>query len=310
MTAEALFNSATDPTGKGLHLRNFTAKGVYVLLYQRGDTYETQYDRLNAYGNAGFTSWVTRYGDDLITVGVALALVAIMVFFAKPLLKALGVPRMIITCFFMLLCVLAVIYDLSSLTFQMNIDELDISQVSTGQEVQVTADAFENEVFSGTVTNVSMEGTSSNGVTYYPVTVTLNELGNLLPGMNVDGVIVVDSAEQALAVPADALQRGNVVYVKDDSVTEAQGRVPAGFREVQVETGVINSDYVEIVSGDLQEGDQVYVSESSVSSTNSMMPMGGGNMGGMGGAMGGGNRQGGSSGGGPGGAGPGGSGRR
>ena len=185
---------------------------------------------------------------------------------------------------------LAVIYDLSSLTFQMNIDELDISQVSTGQEVQVTADAFENEVFSGTVTNVSMEGTSSNGVTYYPVTVTLNELGNLLPGMNVDGVIVVDSAEQALAVPADALQRGNVVYVKDDSVTEAQGRVPAGFREVQVETGVINSDYVEIVSGDLQEGDQVYVSESSVSSTNSMMPMGGGNMGGMGGAMGGGNR--------------------
>ena len=203
---------------------------------------------------------------------------------------------------------LAVIYDLSSLTFQMNIDELDISQVSTGQEV--TADAFENEVFSGTVTNVSMEGTSSNGVTYYPVTVTLNELGNLLPGMNVDGVIVVDSAEQALAVPADALQRGNVVYVKDDSVTEAQGRVPAGFREVQVETGVINSDYVEIVSGDLQEGDQVYVSESSVSSTNSMMPMGGGNMGGMGGAMGGGNRPGGSSGGGPGGAGPGGSGRR
>ena len=56
---------------------------IESLLYQRGDTYETQYDRLNAYGNAGFTSWVTRYGDDLITVGVALALVAIMVFFAK-----------------------------------------------------------------------------------------------------------------------------------------------------------------------------------------------------------------------------------
>lgn len=41
VTAEALFNSATDPTGKGLHLRNFTAKGVYILLYQRGDpTYD------------------------------------------------------------------------------------------------------------------------------------------------------------------------------------------------------------------------------------------------------------------------------
>ena len=43
-----------------------------------------------------------------------------MVFFAKSLLKALGVPRMIITCFFMLLCVLAVIYDLSLTTLLSN----------------------------------------------------------------------------------------------------------------------------------------------------------------------------------------------
>lgn len=45
VTADALFNSATDPTGKGLHLRNFTAKGVYILLYQRG---EPSYDEANA----------------------------------------------------------------------------------------------------------------------------------------------------------------------------------------------------------------------------------------------------------------------
>ena len=44
---------------------------------------------------------------------------------------------------------LAVIYDMSSVTFQMNIDELDISNVKTGQTVEVTADAFENEKFSG-----------------------------------------------------------------------------------------------------------------------------------------------------------------
>ena len=93
--------------------------------------------------------------------------------------------------------------------------------------------------------------------------------------MNVDGTIIVDSAENALAVPADALQRGNKVYVKDDSVTEAQGRVPAGFREVKVETGLISSDYVEITSGDLQEGDVVYVAESSTGSDSAamMMPM-------------------------------------
>ena len=74
---------------------------------------------------------------------------------------------------------LAVIYDMSSVTFQMNIDELDIGNVKTGQTVEVTADAFENEKFSGKVTNISLEGTSSNGVTYYPVTVTLDEVGGL-----------------------------------------------------------------------------------------------------------------------------------
>lgn len=70
---------------------------------------------------------------------------------------------------------LAVIYDLSSLTFEMSIDELDVSQVEVGQSVVVTADAFEGETFSGTVTNVSLESTYSNGVTTYPVTVTMND---------------------------------------------------------------------------------------------------------------------------------------
>jgi len=110
---------------------------------------------------------------------------------------------------------LAVIYDLTEVTFDMNIDELDISNVSVGQTVEVTADAFEDETFTGTVTKISMEGTSSNGVTYYPVTVTMTDFGGLLPGMNVEGVIILDEAENALAIPVDALQRGNKVYVKN-----------------------------------------------------------------------------------------------
>ena len=56
---------------------------IESLLYQRGDTYESQYDRLNEFGNAGFISWVTRYGDALITVGVALALVAVCLLYTS-----------------------------------------------------------------------------------------------------------------------------------------------------------------------------------------------------------------------------------
>ena len=185
--------------------------------------------------------------------------------------------------------VLATIYDLSSLTFEMSIDELDIQKVKVGQKVAVTADAAEGEQFTGTVTNVSLESTYSNGVSTYPVTVTMDGSGDLLPGMNVDGVITLAEAADVLAVPADALMRGNQVYVQDETVKEKQGPVPAGFRAVQVETGLVSDSYVEIKSG-LSEGDVVYVAESS-SSTGSFMMMPAGGMGGPpGGNMGGGNR--------------------
>ena len=191
---------------------------------------------------------------------------------------------------------LVTIYDLSEVTFEMSVDELDVQNVQVGQSVTVTADAFEDQVFTGKVTNVSLAGTNSNGVTNYPVTVTLDEVGDLLPGMNVDGVITLNQAEGVLSIPVDALMRGNKVYIKDDSVKEADGAVPAGFRSVEVETGLMNDQYVEITTG-LSEGDEVYVSESTASSTEmSMMPSaniqmeggpGGGPGGGSGGAPGG-----------------------
>lgn len=185
---------------------------------------------------------------------------------------------------------LAVIYDLSALTFEMSIDELDIQSVEVGQKVEVTADAFEGQTFTGTVTNVSLQSSYSNGVTNYPVTVTLDDAGDLLPGMNVDGVIILDEAEDALTIPVDSLMRGNRVYVKDDTVTESVDGVPAGFRAVEVTVGLTNDEYVEILDG-LSEGDEVYVNESSTSSSGmmGMMMQGGGGMpGGGGGPRGGG----------------------
>ena len=193
---------------------------------------------------------------------------------------------------------MAVIYDLSEVTFEMSVDELDVRSVKVGQKVEITADAIEGKTFTGTVTNISLESVQSNGVTNYPVTVTLDEVGDLLPGMNVDGRIILSEAADTLMVPVDALMRGNRVYVRDDSVTEAQGSVPAGFRAVEVETGLVNDEYVEILSG-LSEGETVYVSESSKSGSVMMMPMGGyGGGGGYGGSGGGsGGNRGGSAGG-------------
>ncbi len=110
---------------------------------------------------------------------------------------------------------LAIIYDLSSLVFEMSIDELDVGLVEVGQEVSITADALEGQTFTGTVDTVSINGTTSNGVTTYPVTVSVKDADGLLPGMNINASIVVESAENVLAIPLSAVSRGNLVLLKD-----------------------------------------------------------------------------------------------
>ncbi len=180
--------------------------------------------------------------------------------------------------------VLCSIYDLSYLTMTLSVDELDISDIAVGQEVSVTADAVENKVYTGVVTKVSVAGTSSGGTTTYPVTVRIDETEGLLPGMNVDAAITLQSASGVLAIPAGALNRGNTVLVTAGSPSAANrtpvesGEGGAQYYSVPVETGASDSDYIEIISG-LQEGDTVaYIPTTSSGGFDMMM---GGMPGGM-----------------------------
>lgn len=155
---------------------------------------------------------------------------------------------------------LAVIYDMSVLTFDMNIDELDIGKVKVGQTVQITADALENQTFTGHVDKININGTTVSGVTTYPVTVVLDDPGDLLPGMNVNAEIMVEPAASVLSVPVDAVQRGNTVLVPGDGALDKDGNLvdPTKIQTVQVTLGRNNADYIEILSG-LQEGQTVLI---------------------------------------------------
>lgn len=184
---------------------------------------------------------------------------------------------------------LCTIYDLSYLEMTLNVDELDVSQVEVGQTAQITAEAVEGKTYTGTVTKVSVAGTTNNGVTSYPVTIQLTEFDGLLPGMNVEAEIVLESAENTLAVPNAAVERGDVVLVTKDSpsaVNAVEGReAPEGYVYVPVTTGVSDDDYIAITSG-LAEGDTVAYIPASGGGDSMMMP--GGMDGGMGGDPGGG----------------------
>lgn len=119
--------------------------------------------------------------------------------------------------------VLCSIYDLSYLTMTLSVDELDIADIAVGQTVSITADAVDDQTYKGVVTKVSVAGTSSSGVTTYPVTIRIDETDGLLPGMSADATIVLGSAEGVLAIPSAALMRGSLVLVTADSPTAANG---------------------------------------------------------------------------------------
>lgn len=177
---------------------------------------------------------------------------------------------------------LAVIYDLSYLTFDISLDELDVSQVAVGQTVDITCDSLDGVAFEGKVTKVSVAGTTENGVTTYPVTVQIdNPPADLLPGMNVDASIVVSEAANAVTVPVGAVQRGDVVYVRDESAKNTDNTLvggsalPDGWRAAEVTTGLSDGSYIEILSG-VSVGDTVYVPQLARSSSEEMPGMEGG----------------------------------
>lgn len=163
---------------------------------------------------------------------------------------------------------LCVIYDLSYLEMVINVDELQIGALSVGQKVQLTADAVTDKTYVGTVTRVSMKGSSSGGTTTYPITIRIDNTDGLRPGMNANAEIVVAEANNALVVPNAAVIRGGYVLVSKKSPSAANAvedmDAPEGYVYVKVETGVSDDSYTEIKSG-LQEDDTVAYDTSSVS---------------------------------------------
>lgn len=146
---------------------------------------------------------------------------------------------------------LMVVADMAKVKFDMKIDELDIIKIKTGQTVRVTSDAIPDKVFQGRVTSIEGEGKSVNGVSTYTVQVTVDEPGEMKPGMSIDARIVIASKENALLVPAGAVQKKNgISYVTLPE--DGKGKQ----NTVEVKVGLYNKDFVEILEG-LAEGDRI-----------------------------------------------------
>lgn len=167
------------------------------------------------------------------------------------------------------------IADTSRMFALVSVDETDIAQIEVGQDVDVTIEAYPDELFTGKVTKVAPQSVTEQNVTTIPVTVEI-ELpdARLKPGMNVSCDFITGRAEDVIAVPSEAVEEG------EGSSTV---KVMVGGKQVtrKVKTGLVGGEYTEIKSG-LKVGEKVVTSVVQPASSN---PMQGGGFGGPGGGM-------------------------
>ena len=164
------------------------------------------------------------------------------------------------------------------MTLTIAVDELDVVSVQEGQPVSITVDALSDLTVEGTVEKIAPVGSGESGVTTYDVKLSFDAAGTgIRAGMNATGEILVASVEDALYIPVEALMTVNDQYC----VLTASGSYQP------VEVGIMNDEYVQILSG-LEAGDLVCYESDASSSSATSMDMGGMvvvDMGGMTGAQ-------------------------
>ena len=167
------------------------------------------------------------------------------------------------------------IHDISMLFVDLSISELDISQVSVGQEATFTFDAISEKEYTGLVTKISLAATSSMGVVNYPVTVQItNPDEDILPGMTASVNIIIEKHENVLVVPSAAIrnsggQRTVTILFEGNEIS------------VPVSVGLTYDSLTEISSTQLREGDTVVLNTGSSSASTGPSVQTGGMGGGM-----------------------------
>ncbi|MDE6010140.1 MAG: efflux RND transporter periplasmic adaptor subunit [Muribaculaceae bacterium] len=168
---------------------------------------------------------------------------------------------------------LYVIADLDNMQVVGNVDEADIGKVKEGQHVTFTVDAYTDDVFEGTVTQVRLNPTTtSNVVTYEVIVAAANPDHKLIPGMTANLTIYTLELKDIFAVPLRALRFSPETAGDDGKDSEEKGISVVPLRkdvknrvwvlredrlvETAVELGVNNGITQQVTAG-LKRGDKV-----------------------------------------------------
>ncbi|MGG5253548.1 efflux RND transporter periplasmic adaptor subunit [Neobacillus sp. SM06] len=162
--------------------------------------------------------------------------------------------------------VVAHLTNYSDLKAVVQIDELDIPKIQLNQTATLKVNAYPDQSYTGKVTAIANEGTTTNGVSTFDVTIGLDQSQNLKVGMSTEASILTASKDNALYIPLEAVHTANnqkFVLLASAGTTEQTGAMQQ--RKI-IKTGLANEDYVEITEG-LTEGETVRLPQLATNST-------------------------------------------
>ncbi|SEB60276.1 efflux RND transporter periplasmic adaptor subunit [Paenibacillus sp. GP183] len=140
----------------------------------------------------------------------------------------------------------------TAMQLPVQVDELDLPNIKTGMKADVKVDSLTGRTFTGEVSQVSTVGTTTNGVTFFTVVLSVSNPNQLLKyGMTGTAEILIQDKKDVIYLPPEALQRSNgkrYVTLKNADGTNEQ------MHEVKI--GITSKTQIEITEG-LKEGDKV-----------------------------------------------------
>lgn len=200
--------------------------------------------------------------------------------------------------------------DLTKMQVNASIDESDIGRIAKGQRVTFRVDAYPDEVFIGTMTQVRLQPTVVQNVTTYNAIVDVpNPRLQLKPGMTATVSVEIARRDDVVRVPNAALRftptaETFAVFQQEPAAALSRGQkrvwtfADDRLEAVPVTVGLTDGQYSELTEGELAAGALVVTNVSTTTqpartpAANAFMPGGFGP--GAGGPPMGGNRQGGS----------------
>jgi HlyD family secretion protein len=151
------------------------------------------------------------------------------------------------------------IFDNKNFYTTISVDETDVPNLKIGQKANIKVNAFPDTSFTGTVKDISQQGTYSNGVSTFNVIIYFDKINDIKSGMSTEASIVTASKNNVLAVPIEAIRdmdgKKFVILSSDDGKMKMQ----------QVQVGINNGKMVQIVEG-LTEGQKVQLPQTESSS--------------------------------------------